>query len=493
MKTQAAIIGGGPVGLMLASELALAGVKTTVIERLKKTVPYSKALIMHPRTLELFAMRGILERFLEKGTKVSSGHFSMLDTRLDFSRLDTKQNYSLMLPQAETERMLEEYASSLGADIIRGAEAVAVTQTDDGVETVFRDESGIRTLHSLYAAGTDGAGSIVRKQAGIAFSGTDADLTGTLCDAALKHPPESSFFSTCRLEGSVVIIPLTDGLFRVLIVSPHVPQKRKEERVTEDELKEDLRRICGTDFGLSDPVWMSRFGNAERQAEQYRSGRIFVAGDAAHIHFPAGGQGLNTGLQDAVNLGWKLAAQMKGKAAPHLLDSYHQERHSTGKEVLHNIKTQIKLMDFTESGMALRETMTALLDFQESNRLLAGKVSALDLHYEPDAELPPHTLNGKRLPDIELTLHDGRPARLYDFLRKGGFVLLSLRGSIPAGIDTDSVAAVRAELAETRADWNDVHTVLIRPDGHAAWAAGGSGREAEEAVLAGFVRWGLFI
>lgn len=150
-------------------------------------------------------------------------------------------------------------------------------------------------------------------------------------------------------------------------------------------------------------------------------------------------------------------------------------------------------MDFTESGMALRETMTALLDFQESNRLLAGKVSALDLHYEPDAELPPHTLNGKRLPDIELTLHDGRPARLYDFLRKGGFVLLSLRGSIPAGIDTDSVAAVRAELAETRADWNDVHTVLIRPDGHAAWAAGGSGREAEEAVLAGLERWGLFI
>ncbi|QOQ56033.1 monooxygenase [Bacillus amyloliquefaciens] len=491
METQAAIIGGGPVGLMLASELALAGVKTTVIERLKKTVPYSKALIMHPRTLELFAMRGILGRFLDKGTKVSSGHFSMLDTRLDFSRLDSKQNYSLMLPQAETERLLEEYASSLGANIIRGAEAVALTQTDDGVETVFRDESGIRTLRSLYAAGTDGAGSIVRKQAGIAFLGTDADLIGTLCDAVLKNPPESAFFSVCRLQGSVVIVPLSNGLFRVLIVSPHAPQKRKEEPVTENELKEDLREICGTDFGLSDPVWMSRFGNAERQAEQYRSSRVFVAGDAAHIHFPAGGQGLNTGLQDAFNLGWKLAAQIKGKAAPHLLDSYHQERHSTGKEVLHNIKTQIKLMDFTESGMALRDTMTALLDFQESNRLLAGKVSALDLHYEPDPELPRHRLNGKRLPDIELTLHDGRPARLYDFLHKGAFVLLSLRRSIPDGIDTDSVEFVRAELSETRADWDDVHSVLIRPDGHAAWAAGGSGREAEETVLAGMERWGF--
>lgn len=491
MNTQAVIIGGGPVGLMLASELALAGVKTTVIERLKKTVPYSKALAMHPRTLELFAMRGILERFLDKGTKVSVGHFSMLDTRLDFSVLDSKQNYSLMLPQADTERLLEEYASGLGADIIRGAEALAVTQTDDGVQTVFRDENGIRTLHSLYAVGADGAGSIVRKQAGIAFPGTDSDLIGTLGDAVLKNPPESAFFSMCRQQGSAVIVPLPDDLYRIIIISPHRPQKRKDEPVTENELKEELIRICGTDFGLSDPVWMSRFGNAERQAEQYRSGRVFVAGDAAHIHFPAGGQGLNTGLQDAFNLGWKLAAQIKGKAAPHLLDSYHQERHGAGKEVLSNIRVQMKLIDFTEQGLALRDTMSALLDFQEPNRLLAGKISALDLHYKPDPFMPPHILNGKRLPDLELTLHDGRTARLYDFLRKGTFVLLSLRETAPQAIDCEKVQAVRASLAETRADWQDVHTVLIRPDGHAAWAAGGSGPNAEETVQAGLERWGL--
>ncbi|MBY8912565.1 monooxygenase [Bacillus sp. YC2] len=491
MNTQAVIIGGGPVGLMLASELTLAGVKTTVIERLKKTVPYSKALALHPRTLELFAMRGILERFLDKGTKQSAGHFSMLDARLDFSVLDSKQNYSLMLPQADTERLLEEYAIGLGADIIRGAEALAVTQTDGGVQTVFRDENGIRTLHSLYAVGADGAGSIVRKQAGIAFPGTDATILGTLGDAVLKNPPESAFFSVCGQQGAAVIVPLPDGLYRVIIVSPHLPQKRKDEPVTENELKEDLRRICGTDFGLSNTVWMSRFGNAQRQAEPYRSGRILVAGDAAHIHFPAGGQGLNAGLQDAVNLGWKLAAQIKGEAPPQLLDSYHEERHSAGKDILRNTEVQTRLIDFTDSGLALRDTVSALLAFPESNRYLAGKISALDVHYEPDSDMPPHVLNGKRLPDMELILHDGRSARLYDFLRKGAFVLLSLRESIPADIDTGRVMAVRASLSETRGDWHDVHTVLIRPDGHVAWAAGGSDRHAEETVMAGMGRWGL--
>ncbi|MCC9021338.1 monooxygenase [Bacillus nakamurai] len=491
MKTEAVIIGGGPVGLMLASELALAGVKTCVIERLKETVPYSKALVLHPRTLELLAMRGILERFLAEGTKLSAGHFSMLDARLDFSVLDSKQNYSLLLPQADTERLLEEYAAGLGAEIVRGTEVLAVTQHENGVQTVLQDGSGIRTIDSIYAVGADGAGSIVRKQAGIAFPGTDATMTGTLGDAALKNPPESAFFSVCGQQGAAVIVPLPDGLYRVIIVSPHLPQKRKDEPVTENELKKELRRICGTDFGLSDPVWMSRFGNAQRQADRYRSGRILVAGDAAHIHFPAGGQGLNAGLQDAVNLGWKLASQIKGEAPPHLLDSYHEERHRAGEDILRNTEVQTRLIDFTDSGLALRDTVSALLAFPESNRYIAGKISALDVHYEPDPDMPPHVLNGKRLPDMELILQDGRAVRLYDFLRKGKFVLLSLRESIPADFDTGRVAAVRAFLSETRADWQNVHTVLIRPDGHVAWAADVLKTDAEEVVLAGMKRWGL--
>ncbi|MEG7335178.1 monooxygenase [Bacillus sp. 0102A] len=490
MNVEAVIIGGGPVGLMLASELSMAGVKTCVIERLEKPVPYSKALTLHPRTLELLEMRGLLERFVSKGSKVPSGHFSMLDTRLDFSGLDTSCPYTLLLPQAKTEQLLEEHARSLGAEMFRGAEALAVTQNREGAQTIFKDREGsVQTIISKFVIGADGAGSTVRKQAGIEFPGTDSTVTAALGDVELLSPPPSGVLSLCTKEGGVMIVPLSPGRYRVVVISPYRTQTPKDVPVTEEELKTDLIRICGTDFGLSEPSWMSRFGNAARQAKRYRDGRIFLAGDAAHIHFPAGGQGLNVGLQDAMNLGWKLAAAVKGAAPSWLLDSYHKERHPAAEGLLRNTEAQTKLIDFTQAGLHLRSMISELLAFPEVNRYVAGQISALDVRYEADPDMPPHRLNGLRLPDMKLNVPGGRSERLYSCLQNGTFVLLSLIQEADDHSRVKGLRTVNASLAEPNEKWRDVHTVLIRPDGHVAWAVDASAPDCTGVIQTGISRW----
>ncbi|MDX7995916.1 monooxygenase [Bacillus subtilis] len=490
MKYEAVIIGGGPVGFMLASELAMAGVGTCVIERLEKPVPHSKALTLHPRTLELLEMRGILERFVSKGSKIPSGHFSMLDTRLDFSGLDTSCPYTLLLPQSKTEKLLEDHARSLGTEVFRGAEALAVTQNGETVQTIFKDRDGsVRTITSKFAVGADGAGSTVRKQAKIEFPGTDSTVTAALGDVVLLSPPPSGVLSLCTKEGGVMIVPLSSDRYRVVVISPYRTQTPKDVPVTEEELKADLLRICGTDFGLSDPSWMSRFGNAARQAKRYRDGRIFLAGDAAHIHFPAGGQGLNVGLQDAMNLGWKLAAAIKGSAPSWLLDSYHDERHPAAEGLLRNTEAQTKLIDFSQAGLHLRSMMSELLASPDVNRYVAGQISALDVRYEADRTMPPNRLNGARLPDMELILSDGNSERLYSFLQNGTFVLLSLRQEADDHIAVKGLRTVTASLAEPNGKLRDVHTILIRPDGHVAWAVDASAPDCAEVIQKGISRW----
>ncbi|WP_276730507.1 monooxygenase [Bacillus sp. (in: firmicutes)] len=490
MNVEAVIIGGGPVGFMLASELAMAGVKTCVIERLEKPVPHSKALTLHPRTLELLEMRGLLERFVSKGSKIPSGHFSMLDTRLDFSGLDTNCPYTLLLPQAKTEQLLEEHARSLGAEVFRGAEALSVTQNGAEVQTIFKDRDGsVRTVTSQFAVGADGAGSTVRKQARIEFPGTDSTITAALADAALLSPPPSGVMSLCTKEGGVMIVPLSPNQYRIVVVSPYRTQTPKDVPVTEEELKADLIRICGTDFGLTESSWKSRFGNAARQAKRYRDGRIFLAGDAAHIHFPAGGQGLNVGLQDAMNLGWKLAAAVKGTLPLWLLDSYHEERHPAAEGLLRNTEAQTKLIDFSQAGLHLRSMMSELLAFPEVNRYIAGQISALDVRYEADPDMPPHCLNGSRLPDMELNLPDGSSERLYSFLQNGTFVLLSLIQEADDHSRIKGLRTVNASLAEADEKLRDVHTILIRPDGHVAWAVDASAPDCADVIQTGLRRW----
>lgn len=287
-----------------------------------------------------------------------------------------------------------------------------------------------------------------------------------------------------------MIVPLSPDRYRVVLISPYRTQTPKDAPVTEEELKTDLIRICGTDFGLNEPTWMSRFGNAFRQAKEYRSGRLFLAGDAAHIHFPAGGQGLNVGLQDAMNLGWKLAAAVGGSAPSWLLDSYHAERHPVAEDLLRNTEAQTRLMDFTKAGLHLRSMVSDMLAFPDVNRFIAGQISAIDVGYEADQNMPPHRLNGKRLPDVELRLPDGSMERLYNCLHNGSYVLLSLK----QGADNDHIPfkglhTVCASLAEPREEWRDVHTVLVRPDGHAAWAVDAAGPDAAEVIQTGIRRW----
>ncbi|MEC0583492.1 monooxygenase [Bacillus spizizenii] len=490
MNVEAVIIGGGPVGFMLASELAMAGVKTCVIERLEKSVPHSKALTLHPRTLELLEMRGLLERYVSKGSKIPSGHFSMLDTRLDFSGLDTSCPYTLLLPQAKTEQLLEEHARSLGAEVFRGAEALSVTQNGTEAQTIFKDRDGsLRTITSMFVVGADGAGSTVRKQAGIEFPGTDSTVTAALGDVALLSPPPSGVLSLYTKEGGFMIVPLSPDRYRVVVISPYRTQTPKDTPVTEEELKTDLIRICGTDFGLTEPSWMSRFGNAARQAKRYRDGRIFLAGDAAHIHFPAGGQGLNVGLQDAMNLGWKLAAAVKGAAPSWLLDSYHKERYPAAEELLRNTGVQTKLFDFTQAGLHLRSMMSELFAFPEVNRYVAGQISALDVRYEADPNMAPHRLNGARLPDMELILPDGSSERLYSYLQNGTLVLLSLTQEACDHSRLKGLRTVNASLAEPNEKLRDVHTILIRPDGYVAWAVDASAPDYAEVIQAGISRW----
>lgn len=286
-----------------------------------------------------------------------------------------------------------------------------------------------------------------------------------------------------------MIVPLSPDRYRVVVISPYRTQTPKDVPVTEEELKADLLRICGTDFGLTDPSWMSRFGNAARQAKRYRDGRIFLAGDAAHIHFPAGGQGLNVGLQDAMNLGWKLAAAIKGSAPSWLLDSYHDERHPAAEGLLRNTEAQTKLIDFTQAGLHLRSMMSEPLAFPDVNRYVAGQISALDVRYEADRTMPPNRLNGARLPDMELILSDGSSEWLYSFLQNGTFVLLSLRQEADDHIEVNGLRSVTVSLAEPNEKLRDVHTILIRPDGHVAWAVDASAPDCAEVIQKGIRRW----
>ncbi|MFN2746079.1 monooxygenase [Bacillus sp. z60-18] len=483
------IVGGGPVGLMTACELALAGVRTCIVERLRQPSPHSKALTLHPRSIEILEMRGLFDLFKERGKPLPYGHFAGLDTALDFSALDTGTSYTLFLPQTDTEELLEKHAYSLGVSILRGHDVLAVRQNDDHAELVVQGPDGMSFLTAAYIVGADGAGSTVRKQTGIAFHGSDASLTAVLGDVALHSPPNSSFYTCMNEEGAVVIVPLSPGVYRVLIVSPHKPQRLLHEPVTLEEIQKGLIQVCGTDFGTYDPVWMSRFGNASRLAERYRSKRIFLAGDAVHIHFPAGGQGLNVGLQDAMNLGWKLASAVKGRASEWLLDSYHTERHPVGKELLRNTQIQTKLFDFTREGLYLRELLSDLLTFPEVNRYLAEQIAALSINYPADETMPKHQLNGKRLPDLEITLKDGSAKQLYSFLHSASFLYIAFEEEQTSPHCHPHLKTVKAKAVPERPEWDDVKAALIRPDGHVAWAVSKSHQDPEALISQGIRRW----
>ncbi|MFF2124878.1 rifampin monooxygenase [Streptomyces olivochromogenes] len=453
------VVGGGPTGLMLAGELRLHGVHVVVLDRLTEPTKESRGRGLHTRSVEMMDQRGLLDRFLAVSEKFQVGGFFGGILKPWPDRLDTAHPYGLSTLQPATERLLNERALELGAEIRRGCEVVGLSQSDDGAGAGVSVELADGTrLRSRYLVGCDGGRSVVRKELGVAFPGEPAKVETLLGDMEMTEDQATVAAVVEEVRKTQLrfgTIPNGDGTYRVIVPAESVSEDRATAPTLE-EFKQRLRAVAGTDFGVHSPRWLSRFGDATRQAERYRVGRVLLAGDAAHIHPPTGGQGLNLGVQDAFNLGWKLAAEVNGWAPEGLLDSYHAERHPVGARVLDNTRAQITLLGTDPGATALRELLSKLMDFEEVNRYVTGMITAVGVRYDFGEG---HELLGRRMRDVGL-----KRGRLYELMHGGRGLLLDQTGrlSVAGWADrVDHVVDVSEEL--------DAPAVLLRPDGHVAW------------------------
>ena len=459
------IAGGGPTGLMLAGELALARIDVAVVERrTNQEVDGSRAGGLHSRTIEVLDQRGIAERFLSAGQVMQVQGFAGIP--LDISDFPTRHSYGLALWQSEFEPILADWVGELGVPIIRGCEVLGFTQDDTGVDVELSDDASLR---AEYLVGCDGGRSLVRKAAGIDFAGLDPTTSWMIAEVEMDEEPEFGFRRDSAGQHALGRRAAGEPI-RVVLTERDVEHTGDPSM---GELREALVAVYGTDYGLRSANWISRFTDMTRQAASYRHGRVLLAGDAAHVHPPHGGQGLNTGVQDAVNLGWKLA-QVVNKTSPEsLLDTYHAERHPVGARVLRNTMAQVALSSPDDRHQALRDTMTELLSMDQPRRRIAAMVSGLDIHYDLGEG---HPLRGRRMPDLDVHAADG-PTRVFTMLHDARPVLLNL--GAPGGFDI-SPWANRVRLVDARHDgvWElpvlgevaAPPAVLIRPDGHVAWA-----------------------
>ncbi|MCC3770103.1 rifampin monooxygenase [Streptomyces sp. UNOC14_S4] len=477
------IAGGGPTGLMLACELRLHGLRVVVLEKLAERVEESRGQGLHARSVEMMAQRGLLDRFLAVSEKFQVGGLFGGIAKPWPDRLDTAHPYGLATPQPVTERLLEERALELGAEIRRGCEVAGLSQDEDGVTVELANggtpasggvAGGGRTrLRSRYLVGCDGGRSTVRKLLGVGFPGEPAKVETLLGHMELAEDPsavEAVVAEVRRTQQRFGVIPLGDGAYRLIVPADGVSEDRTAAPTLE-EFKQRLRAVAGTDFGAHSPRWLSRFGDATRQAERYRVGRVLLAGDAAHIHPPTGGQGLNLGIQDAFNLGWKLAAELNGWAPEGLLDSYHAERHPVAAAVLDNTRAQITLLGSDPGATALRELFSKLMDFEDVNRYVTGMITAVGVRYDLGEG---HELLGRRMRDMQL-----KQGRLYGLTHSGRGLLLDRTGSLSVAGWADRVDHVVDPCEEL-----DAPAVLLRPDGHVAWAG-----EDQQDLLAHLPKW----
>jgi len=468
-----AIVGGGPVGMWLAAELHRGGVRPVVLERRAERPPYSKALTIYPRTVEQFAMRGLVDRWLAEGTPVPSSHFALMKNRLDFSFLPTRYPFTLFLPQRRTEELLEEHLAELGVPYLRRHAVTGLRQDEAGVDLDVDSPGGPMVLRAAYAVGCDGATSVVRAAAGIDFEGTADTWRTILGDIELTDPPQAPALSLNQPGGSLYMVAIGGGRYRLAVIDHATLYDPLDKPATFTELRSSALRLAGTDFGMRDTpdAWLSMVGNAARQAARYRAGRVLLTGDAAHIHYPAGGQGLNLGLQDATNLAWKLAAEIRGWAPPGLLDSYHAERYPVGLDVIDDSLAQCGLFaNPTREGVALRDRFNAILGAHPTlGQELAMRLSGVGIRYPAPGQA---LLAGLRAPDLDLR---GAPGTIFGLLHPAKFVLLNLgsadpaRPAAPRGLG-DRLLTVTAELAGASPDWACIRAMLIRPDGYIAWA-----------------------
>lgn len=466
MTEHAVVIGGGgPTGLMLAGELTLAGIDVVVVERrTSQDLDGSRAGGLHSRTIEVLDQRGIAERFLSEGQEHPFAGYA--GTFLDISDFPTRHPYILALWQSDFERILAGWVGELGVPVLREREVTGFAQEDTGVDVEL---SGDTTLRAEYLVGCDGGRSLIRKAAGIDFPGWDPTSSHLIAEVEMDEEPEVGM----RPEGGGIgpVNPTAGGgPYRVVLLEKHVEYAGEP---TMEDVGEALIAAYGTDYGVHSPTWISRFTDMTRQAASYREGRVLLAGDAAHVHGPQGGQGLNTGVQDSVNLGWKLA-QVVNKTSPEsLLDTYHTERHPVGARVLRNTMAQVALARTDERSKALRDTVLELLGMDEPRQRIAAMISGLDIHYDLGEG---HPLLGRRMPDLDLHTADG-PTRVFTLLHDARPVLLDL--GEPGGFD-NSPWANRVRLVDARHEgvWElpvlgevtAPAAVLVRPDGHVAWA-----------------------
>ncbi|MEU6563579.1 FAD-dependent monooxygenase [Nocardia nova] len=486
ITTEVVIAGSGPTGLMLARELRLAGIEVELLDALPARTGESRAGGIHARSMELLDQRGLLDGLLAQGRRIGAGHFGGIP--LDFGDFPTRYPFTLALLQSRIEAELDSAAAARGA----------TTQWDSPVTGVRDDGDGVlvdvgggrpRQIRARYLVGCDGGRSAVRKLAGIGFDGTEATLTGMLADVELAEPPAESFFGTRGSTGDFSAIQFEPGWYR-LMAQCHDRVLPRGTELTFEQFRTAFTELAGTDFGMHSPRWVTHYSDAARQAERYRAGRVFLAGDAAHIHFPAGGQGQNLGLQDAVNLGWKLAAVLRDDAADALLDTYESERHPVAARVLQNTRAQTVLQRPGAHTDALRETMSELIGTDEVRHRLGLMITALDIRYACAGD---HPMTGRRVPDVDLVTAAG-PVRAHELFRPARPILL-----VHKGTDAPDITAWKDRVEIVHADYPREWTVpgvgavtaptcsLIRPDGYIAWASNDSRTDGLTTALSTWV------
>ena len=472
------VAGGGPTGLMLAGELSLAGIDVAVVERRSnQEVVGRRAGGLHARTIEVLDQRGVADRFLSQGQVAQIVGFAWI--RLDISDFPTRHPYGLALSQSHIERILAGWVEELGVPIYRAREVTGVVQDDTGVDVQLCEHNSLR---AQYLVGCDGGRSTVRKAVGIEFPGWDPTISFLLAEAEMTAEPEwgvrqdaSGIRSVSRSDAGRVQVMVTEQQ----LASDGQPELR--------DLSEALIGMEGTDYGIHSAAWIFRFTDMARQAATYRDRRVLLAGDAAHVHNPVGGQGLNTGVQDAVNLGWKLAQVVKKDSPASLLDTYHAERHPVAARVLNNTLAQVALLRRPDDRTkALRDTLSELLAMDGPRKRFAAMMSGLDIRYDLGTG---HTLLGRRMPDLDVVTPEG-PARVFSLLRQARAVLLNF--GCPLGLDTGPWAH-RVSVIDARytGTWEmpvlgqvtPPQAVLIRPDGYVAWVGNGAEAGLRDALI----------
>jgi 3-(3-hydroxy-phenyl)propionate hydroxylase len=466
-KHAVVIVGAGPTGMMLAGELALADVDVAIVERrLTPEIVGSRAGGLHARTIEVLDQRGIADRFVSQGRKHPAVHFNV---PLDIGDLPSRHNYVLGLWQKHVERIMAQWIDELRVPIYRGREVIGIAQDDSGVDAMLSDGQSLR---SEYLVGCDGGRSLIRKAAGIDFPGWDPTMSWLIAETELSEAPEWGFRENAAgLHG---LAKMEDGRARIVVTESKLGPAIEP---TLRDLSEALIDIYGTDYGVHSPTWISRFTDMTRQAAAYRERRVLLAGDAAHVHPPVGGQGLNIGVQDAVNLGWKLAQVIKQTSPATLLDTYHAERHPVAARTLRSTMAQVALRRTDDRTKALSQYFSELLRMDEPRKRLAAEMAGLDIHYDFDhtGNNESHALLGRRMPDLDLMTANG-PMRLFTLLHKARPLLLNLGEA--SGFDL-APWADRVQMLDARYDgtWElpvlgtiaAPDAVLIRPDGHVAW------------------------